>query len=182
MVNWEPSKDMDWQSDAECAKYKNKEKIEFFFSEDSKEKAVAKSMCAICPVRRDCLKWALETSQIWGIWGGKDEHEIRRTLSVNADGAEIRRDRYPQCLFCGATAKRLEPVIADNPEGGRWTTVRLVSCLDCGFTWRSRTSSNAVTAYKNMIAEKRLRKELEAIAAAEAEQLKQDDDYDNRLF
>jgi hypothetical protein len=33
-----------------------------------------------------------------------------------------------------------------------------------------------------MIAEKRLRKELEAIAAAEAEQLKQDDDYDNRLF
>ena len=180
MNSWTPSKDMDWQVGAECAKNKNREKIEFFFSEEPKEKAVARSMCAICPVRKECIKWALETSQIWGIWGGKDEHEIRRTLSVNADGAEIRRDRYPQCLFCGATAKKLEPIIADNPDGGRWTTVRLVNCTDCGFTWRSRTSSNAVNAYKSMIAEKKLRKELEAIAAVEAAEL--DDDLDGRLF
>jgi hypothetical protein len=180
MLDWVPSKDMDWQSDAECAKNKNIEKVEFFFSEDPKEKAVARSICALCPVRKDCIKWALETSQIWGIWGGKDEHEIRRTLSVNADGAEIRRDRYPQCLFCGATAKKLEPVIAENPDGGRWTTVRLVSCTDCGFTWRSRTSANAVNAYKSMIAEKKLRKELEAVAAAEAAEL--EEDLDGRLF
>jgi hypothetical protein len=179
MVNWEPSKDMDWQLDAECAKYKNREKIEFFFSEEPREKAVAKSLCSICPVRKDCIKWALETAQIWGIWGGKDEHEIRRTLSVNADGAEIRRDRYPQCLFCGATAKKLQPIIANNPDGGRWTTVRLVNCTDCGFTWRSRTSSNAVNAYKNMVAERKMRKELEALALTEAQQ---QDDHNDRLF
>ena len=71
--------------------------------------------------------------------------------------------------------------LVENPDGGRWTTVRLVNCLDCGFTWRSRTSSNAVNAYKNMVAEKRMRRELESLAEAEAAQ-SDTDDLGNRLF
>jgi WhiB family redox-sensing transcriptional regulator len=160
MSTWEPSKDMDWQEDSECAKPVNKSKIEFFFSEDPREKAEARALCAGCPVRKNCIKWALETGQIWGIWGGKDEHEIRRTLSVNADGAEIRRDRFPQCLYCGARTSRLQAYIDKNPDGGRWTTVRLVKCLDCDFVWRSRTSSNAVNAYYAMVAEKATKKKI----------------------
>ena len=147
-----------WQSQAVCAKQEHRDKIEFFFSEDPLEKARARALCAICPVRKNCIKWALETGQIWGIWGGKDEHEIRRTLSVNADGAEIRRDRFPQCLYCGARTSRLQAYIDKNPDGGRWTTVRLVKCLDCDFVWRSRTSSNAVNAYYAMVAEKATKK------------------------
>jgi WhiB family redox-sensing transcriptional regulator len=158
MTSWEPSKDLDWQDKAECAKLENRDKMESFFSEDPKEKSEARALCFSCPVRKDCVKWALENNTIWGIWGGKDEHEIRRTLSVNADGAEIRRDRYPQCLSCGATTRRLKAYLADNPEGGRWTTVRLVECMDCDFVWRSRTSYNAVNAYFAMIAEKKNKK------------------------
>jgi hypothetical protein len=163
---WEPSKSQDWQIEGECAKKENRGAQDFFFSEDSKEKSVAKGICAACPVRKECTKWALENNMIWGIWGGKDEHQIRRTLSVNSDGAEIRRDRYPQCLNCGATTKSLEPYIAENPDGGRWTTVRLVKCNECQFVWRSRTSSNAVNAYHNIVAEKKSKKEAEAARIA----------------
>jgi hypothetical protein len=158
MTDWKPSKDLDWHEKAICTKL-NDEELEIFFSEEPEEIVKAKNLCFSCPVRKDCIKWALEDSRIWGVWGGHDEQEIRRTLSVNADGAEIRRDRYPQCLYCGARTSRLEPIIAENPDGGRWATVRLVECTDCGFTWRSRTSANAVNAYKAAVEEKKSNKE-----------------------
>lgn len=155
---WEPT-DNSYQKDAECAKDINKPLMENFFSDDPKEKYAAKNLCFACPVRKDCIKWALESKQIWGVWGGRDENEIRRTLSVNADGDEIRRDRYPQCPYCQARTSRLKSHVVDNPEGGRWMTMRLVECLDCGFLWRSRTSANAVNAYHAERDEKSVRRE-----------------------
>ena len=38
----------------------------------------AKAVCATCPVRDDCLRFALETNQEDGVWGGRDEIERRR--------------------------------------------------------------------------------------------------------
>jgi WhiB family transcriptional regulator, redox-sensing transcriptional regulator len=37
--------------------------------------ARAKAICARCPVRDECLKWAIDNQQIHGIWGGLDESE-----------------------------------------------------------------------------------------------------------
>lgn len=42
---------------------------------------------------------------------------------------------------------KLSVIVAPSPEGGRWSTMKLVKCEECEFTWRSRTSANAVTAY-----------------------------------
>ena len=39
----------------------------------------AKQVCGECPVKVDCLDYALETNQDSGIWGGTSEEE-RRTL------------------------------------------------------------------------------------------------------
>jgi WhiB family redox-sensing transcriptional regulator len=39
--------------------------------------AQAKTVCGGCPVRRDCLEWALVTCQDAGVWGGLDEEERR---------------------------------------------------------------------------------------------------------
>lgn len=39
----------------------------------------AKTVCHGCPVRAECLRWALENGQDTGVWGGLDEAE-RRTL------------------------------------------------------------------------------------------------------
>ncbi|MFG2586888.1 WhiB family transcriptional regulator [Streptomyces sp. NBC_01166] len=37
----------------------------------------AKAVCGTCPVREQCLEWALENGQDSGVWGGMDENERR---------------------------------------------------------------------------------------------------------
>jgi WhiB family redox-sensing transcriptional regulator len=40
----------------------------------------AKAVCVGCPVREECLDWALTTGQDAGVWGGLSEEE-RRALT-----------------------------------------------------------------------------------------------------
>jgi hypothetical protein len=72
MTNWKPSTGFDWQEGAECAKKVNIDVD--FFSHKSEDKMKAKNLCFICPVRKECIKSALENMEIWGIWGGNDEY------------------------------------------------------------------------------------------------------------
>jgi WhiB family redox-sensing transcriptional regulator len=37
----------------------------------------AKAVCARCPVRMACLRFAIETNQEYGVWGGTTEEERR---------------------------------------------------------------------------------------------------------
>lgn len=39
--------------------------------------AVAKGVCASCPVAEECLIFAVTTNQEYGVWGGLDEEERR---------------------------------------------------------------------------------------------------------
>jgi WhiB family redox-sensing transcriptional regulator len=48
---------------------------------------VARAMGAGCPVRQDCLEYALADRTITGLWGGQDDRELRR---------ELRRERRRQ--------------------------------------------------------------------------------------
>ena len=155
---WKPAENLNWQSEATCAKPSNRYALDWFFSKDFKEKYAAKNMCFTCPVRSQCLQWALEHRQIWGIWGGRDEVDIRRALSVSYNGEETRRRRFPNCPYCTARPSKLETSIEELPNGGRWTTAKVVTCTECGFAWRSRTSANAVEAYKLERSEKSNRK------------------------
>ena len=41
-------------------------------------------ICRGCPVRQECLDWALETRIYYGIWGGMTERERRRLLRRSA--------------------------------------------------------------------------------------------------
>ncbi|MGC3002354.1 WhiB family transcriptional regulator [Streptomyces sp. G35A] len=43
----------------------------------------AKTVCRRCPVREQCLEWALDTRQTIGVWGGTSETE-RQTLRRRA--------------------------------------------------------------------------------------------------
>jgi hypothetical protein len=171
---WKPIDNLKWQSSGACADPKNSQLVDYFFSRDPQEKYAAKNLCFSCPVRKDCLQWSLENRQIWGVWGGKDEVEIRRALSVSYKGEEARRKRYPNCPYCNARPFQLETHEAEIPSGGRWTMARIVLCTECGFSWRSRTSARAVDAYHQDRKERIERKEKLRLKKAEKIQRKKE--------
>jgi hypothetical protein len=151
----------DWHEDSACAKPENRDKIDFFFSTNKNKQASAKIICMDCPVRLMCAKSALENKQIYGIWGGMDERRIKRTLSINWEGQEMRRKRFPKCPGCDTGTIDLVTKTVERPNGGRWATMRMVECTECGFEWQSRTSANAVDAYHAQRAERMIRAEKE---------------------
>jgi WhiB family transcriptional regulator, redox-sensing transcriptional regulator len=58
----------------------------------------AKAVCARCPVRLECLRFALETRETNGIWGGTTPEERRRELRRRARQAtrKLRRASLPE--------------------------------------------------------------------------------------
>ncbi len=49
-----------------------------FFPEKGGSTREAKRICAGCEVRAECLEYALENDERFGIWGGLSERERRR--------------------------------------------------------------------------------------------------------
>ena len=49
-----------------------------FFPEKGGSTRDAKRVCAKCEVREQCLKWAIDHDERFGIWGGMSERERRR--------------------------------------------------------------------------------------------------------
>ena len=67
-----------WQMDGACRGLS----ADFFFHPDNERgraKRVrednAKAVCATCPVMAECLQWALDVGEPYGIWGGKSAAE-----------------------------------------------------------------------------------------------------------
>jgi WhiB family transcriptional regulator, redox-sensing transcriptional regulator len=44
---------------------------DLWFSDVPNELELAKSLCAECPLRVECLAGALERAEPWGVWGGE---------------------------------------------------------------------------------------------------------------
>ena len=63
-----------WQSDALCAQTDP----EAFFPEKGGSTRDAKRICTSCEVRDQCLEYALENDERFGIWGGLSERERRK--------------------------------------------------------------------------------------------------------
>jgi WhiB family redox-sensing transcriptional regulator len=52
---------------------------ELWFPERGGSVADAKRVCSRCPVRRECLDWAVRQPEaLQGIWGGLTAHERRK--------------------------------------------------------------------------------------------------------
>ena len=76
---------MDWRHRAACLE----EDPELFFPIGNTGPALlqieeAKAVCQRCSVMDTCLKWALETGQDAGVWGGLSEDERRALKRRNA--------------------------------------------------------------------------------------------------
>lgn len=78
----------DWAERGECRKHDP----ELFFAPnvvgrtsvdgtpplEHPDRTKARRICETCPVRAECLRYAIETHQEYGIWGGLDEKERKR--------------------------------------------------------------------------------------------------------
>jgi WhiB family redox-sensing transcriptional regulator len=51
-----------------------------FFPSDGSGVEAAQHVCATCPVRVECLEYALENRIEHGVWGGASERERRRIM------------------------------------------------------------------------------------------------------
>lgn len=66
--------DADWRQDAAC----RDADTSIFFPEEDESPEAALEYCARCPVREECLEFALVTRQDEGVWGGLTGTERRR--------------------------------------------------------------------------------------------------------
>ena len=70
-----------------------------FFPASREAEADALEMCSICPARRPCLAFGVDTGQMFGIWGGRTQREVRsliaRTRSGHARPGRVSRS-HPQ--------------------------------------------------------------------------------------
>jgi WhiB family redox-sensing transcriptional regulator len=64
----------DWQEQALCAQTDP----EAFFPEKGGSTREAKRICSGCEVKTECLEYALQHDERFGIWGGLSERERRR--------------------------------------------------------------------------------------------------------
>ncbi|MFG6445059.1 WhiB family transcriptional regulator [Microbacterium sp. P06] len=65
---------LSWQTDALCSQTDP----EAFFPEKGGSTRDAKRVCTSCDVRSDCLEYALQNDERFGIWGGLSERERRK--------------------------------------------------------------------------------------------------------
>ena len=70
----EATSELEWQERALCAQTDP----EAFFPEKGGSTREAKRVCMSCEVRVQCLDYALENDERFGIWGGLSERERRR--------------------------------------------------------------------------------------------------------
>ena len=69
-----PPPDQDWRALGLCAG----SDPDLWFSVGAFEHKQAKMICRRCPVRRQCLTYAMDEPVDHGIWGGMTERERRR--------------------------------------------------------------------------------------------------------
>ena len=73
-----------WRDDARCRGLDPN----FFFPEQGETStSTARDVCSLCDVRVDCLEFALQNGEKFGIWGGLSERERRRIRRQRAQAA-----------------------------------------------------------------------------------------------
>ena len=76
-----------WQDGALCAQAD----AEAWFPEKGGSVKAPKKICGACPVRADCLEYALENRFTYGIWGGLTERQRRAILADRERAAGLSR-------------------------------------------------------------------------------------------
>lgn len=92
--------DMPWHREAAC--YDSEHPDIWFPEANTGHQAEARRECMACPVRLECLDYALERPDLVGIWGGMTDDERRMMRE-----GEVRPCAYPGCDVELAAGRRL---------------------------------------------------------------------------
>lgn len=105
----------DWSDDAACAGVDP----DLFFPDEGEHPTEALAICAVCPVRAECLEEAIRTDERHGVWGGmtaRQRNRARRGHRVYGRlSPKVRRDHLSvRARLIAADARRhgLDPVQA----------------------------------------------------------------------
>jgi len=123
---------LSWQEEALCAKDDPNILKVFYYDpeeDDVDYTSEAKQICAQCPVRRQCLQYALDNEERFGVWGGSDETSRRWALSIDQYGKPIQRIRGMKCPYCSGT--NLKTISKER-------TKTHIQCGTCQLAWWSR--------------------------------------------
>lgn len=100
---WQAQNTEQWTARARCQNWDP----EIFFADPRADSMEAKRVCAGCPVRRECLEYALRTDQRFGVWGALTELERRelirdgRLRATPQNRPHRRRPGPPATVPCG---------------------------------------------------------------------------------
>lgn len=114
-----------WQDQALCAQVGG----DAWFPDMGESNAEAKRVCRACPVRGECLEYALANGEQWGVWGGMSEQQ-RSRLKRGAAASDLpaaperpdpgeARDAIPE--LTPAEEARFHARLAPGGCGVRWS-------------------------------------------------------------
>lgn len=75
----------DWMDSAVCAQTDP----ELFYPDKGEPAYDAKRVCALCPVRIECLLYALTNREPYGIWGGLTARERHHLTHSTNEGRDV---------------------------------------------------------------------------------------------
>jgi WhiB family transcriptional regulator, redox-sensing transcriptional regulator len=84
--------DANWQDSARCLGLNP----DLFYPENQTLAREAKEVCDGCPVRVECLEYAIEKGERFGVWGGLTERERRRLVHKRNEVARTAIDSVHQ--------------------------------------------------------------------------------------
>lgn len=109
-----------WMPEGACQR---PETQTYFNNDASSHQQWAKRICRGCPVRAQCLQWALEQAEGSGVWGGLNSRERRAVAAIAHDGSwRLAVARKPWCPWC-----RSKDIFAPQD--------RRLQCNRCAFNW-----------------------------------------------
>lgn len=117
---------IDSEETPRCAVVSEEAKLAFFSNKDS-DIALAKSICAECPMRMLCLETALADKDRWGVRGGVDAQERRRVQAMDIYGDLMIHSTGPiRCPNCGPNSTKFLYTVEKKRK------MTKIACSKCG--------------------------------------------------